>query len=381
MDLIRKTKCRNFINGITAMKNIILLFVFLSFANSLFSQEKYSNEFLSIGIGARALGMSNSVIASGNDAFSGYWNPAGLCNIEGDMQVGVMHAEYFAGIAKFDFGSIAKPIDGSSTLGFSIVRFGVDNIANTTELLDNDGNVDYDRITRFSATDYAFITSYARKLNIEGLSVGANFKVIHRKVGDFGKSWGFGLDVGARYIKKDWQFAAMARDITTTFNAWSYDLTEEIIETFTETNNEIPSSSIELTLPKLLLGAAHKFTIKEKFTLLTELDLDLTFDGRRNVVISGDPISIEPHFGFEAGYRNIVFLRGGIGNIQKVKETSTKEATTFQPNIGLGVKIKQFTLDYAMTDIGNMSDALYSHVFSLRFNVFKPSSGTGGSSI
>jgi hypothetical protein len=355
----------------TNKKFLFSLLAFTLLQSSVFSQAKYSNEFLSIGIGARALGMSNSVLASGNDVTSGYWNPAGLCDIKGDMQVGLMHAEYFAGIAKFDYAAIAKPLDASSTLGFSMVRFGVDDIPNTTELIDADGNIDYDRITRFSAADYAFITSYSRKLNIEGLSVGANFKVIHRKIGDFGKSWGFGLDAGVRYVKGDWHFAAMARDITTTFNAWSYDLTDEMIETFTATGNAIPSSSIELTLPKLLLGASRKFNFNDKFSLLTEVNFDLSFDGKRNVLISTNPVSIDPHLGIEAGYRDIVFLRAGLGNIQEVKETSTKNVTTFQPNIGLGINIKRITIDYAMTDIGNVSDALYSHVFSLRFLIFK----------
>ena len=355
----------------TNKKFLFSLLALTLLQSSVFSQAKYSNEFLSIGIGARALGMSNSVLASGNDVTSGYWNPAGLCDIKGDMQVGLMHAEYFAGIAKFDYAAIAKPLDASSTLGFSMVRFGVDDIPNTTELIDADGNIDYDRITRFSAADYAFITSYSRKLNIEGLSVGANFKVIHRKIGDFGKSWGFGLDAGVRYVKGDWHFAAMARDITTTFNAWSYDLTDEMIETFTATGNAIPSSSIELTLPKLLLGASRKFNFNDKFSLLTEVNLDLSFDGKRNVLISTNPVSIDPHLGIEAGYRDIVFLRAGLGNIQEVKETSTKNVTTFQPNIGLGINIKRITIDYAMTDIGNVSDALYSHVFSLRFLIFK----------
>ena len=144
-----------------------------------------------------------------------------------------------------------------------------------------------------------------------------------------------------------------------------------MIETFTASGNAIPSSSIELTLPKLLLGASRKFNFNDKFSLLTEVNLDLSFDGKRNVLISTNPVSIDPHLGIEAGYRDIVFLRAGLGNIQEVKETSTKNVTTFQPNIGLGININRITIDYAMTDIGNVSDALYSHVFSLRFLIFK----------
>ena len=155
---------------------------------------KYSNEFLAIGVGADALGVGNAVVAQTNSVTSGYWNPAGLTHVDKWLDAGLMHAEYFAGIAKYDYLGLAHSIDQKSTVGFSAIRFGVDDIPNTTQLIDNEGNIDYDRITTFTAADYAFLFSYARKLTIEGLSVGGNFKVIHRKVGDFAKSWGFGLD-------------------------------------------------------------------------------------------------------------------------------------------------------------------------------------------
>ena len=93
---------------------------------------KYSNEFLNIGVGARALGMSNSFIASADDVYAGYWNPAGLVDIEDEFQGAVMHSEYFAGIAKYDYIGIAKSIDDKSSVGFSVIRFGVDDIPNTT---------------------------------------------------------------------------------------------------------------------------------------------------------------------------------------------------------------------------------------------------------
>jgi hypothetical protein len=37
---------------------------------------KYSNEFLSIGIGADALGLASAVVAQTSSVNSGYWNPA-----------------------------------------------------------------------------------------------------------------------------------------------------------------------------------------------------------------------------------------------------------------------------------------------------------------
>jgi len=349
-------------------------FVFIALTQSVSAQlaPKYSNEFLSIGVGARALGMSNAYVGSVDDVTSGYWNPAGLLGIKSNYQVGLMHSEYFAGIAKYDYAAIAKPIDSSSAAGFSIIRFGVDNIPNTTELIDANGNVDYDRITTFSAADYAFIFSYARRMKVEGLRLGGNVKVIRRKVGDFGGAWGFGLDAALQYDYKKWKFAAMARDVTTTFNAWSYNLTEEVKNTFAITGNEIPDNSIELTLPKLIVGAARKWSFKDnKFSLLVAMDMDATFDGKRNVLIKSNAVSIDPHMGMELGYRNLVFLRAGIGNIQKTKDVQRSEITTFQPNIGVGVKLRALTIDYALTDIGDQSVALYSNVFSLKFDINK----------
>ena len=129
------------------MKNyylFLLLFINYSISGQI-NSPKYSNEFLNIGVGARSLAMSNSVITSTNSAMSGFWNPANLSRINNDIQVGLMHAEYFAGIAKYDFGSVAKKIDEKSGFGFSFLRFGVDNIPNTSELIDAQGNVNYDR--------------------------------------------------------------------------------------------------------------------------------------------------------------------------------------------------------------------------------------------
>jgi hypothetical protein len=345
---------------------------FIGFAT--FAQApKYSNEFLNIGVGARALGMSNSYITSVNDVTAGYWNPAGLLGIGNQHQVALMHSEYFAGIAKYDYGAFATRIDSSSVLGLSLIRFGVDDIPNTTELIDANGNVDYDRITTFSATDWGILVSYAKTLKIPNLRLGANVKIIRRKIGDFAGAWGFGLDAGAQYDYKKWKFAAMARDVTSTFNAWSFNLSEEMAQTFVATGNEIPENSVEITLPKLLLGTARKFDIgkNKKFGLLAELDADATFDGKRNVLIRSKAISLDPHIGLEGSYMNLVFLRAGIGNYQMYTDATGKKIKTFQPNIGVGVKIKNVYIDYALTDIGDQSVALYSNVFSLKVDINK----------
>lgn len=335
---------------------------------------KYSNEFLAIGVGADALGLGNAVAAQTGNVSSAYWNPAGLTDCNNWLEAGLMHSEYFAGIAKYDYLGLAHKIDEKSTVGFTAIRFAVDDIPNTTQLIDNNGNIDYDRVTTFTAADYAFLFSYARKLGVEGLSVGGNFKIIYRKIGDFAKSWGFGLDAGAKYeLESGWKFGAVLRDVTSTFNAWIFNLNDETREVFLNTGNALPENGLELTLPRLILGGYKKFDLGKKgIYLAPELDFDITTDGKRNTIIKTNFISIDPHFGIQFGFKEYVSVRSGLSNIQYASDMDGRKSLNVQPNIGIGLNLKSVYLDYAFTDIGDASVALYSHVISLRLKLDQP---------
>lgn len=347
-----------------------LLFIFvLLVALGVYSQApKYSNEFLAIGVGARSLGMANAQTGISNDVTSAYWNPAGLANQSTDMQIGLMHNEYFAGIAKYDYGGFSMRLDTAATIGISIIRMGIDDIPNTINLYDNQGNINYNRITKFSAADYAVMFSYARKSKVKGLSYGANVKLIFRQIGSFAKAYGFGLDVGVQYRTGKWLFGAMARDITSTFNAWTFEVSDEMKDVFAATGNEIPENSLEVTLPRLNLGAGRDFRISDSFSALVAIDLDMTFDGKRNTLIKTDVFSIDPKLGVEFGFKDIVYIRGGIRNIQEETDFGDKSSITVEPNFGVGVRIKKMiSIDYALTNIGD--SYFYSNVFSLRIDL------------
>lgn len=337
-----------------------------------FSQApKYSNEFLSIGVGARALGMSNAFVALADDATAGYWNPAGLTRLNTSLQLSLMHTQYFAGIARYDYGSLAFRSSGNHYFGVSLIRFGIDDIPDTSELIDAEGNINYDRIRSFSASDNAFLVSYARRLPAnENLRLGINAKIIRRTAGNFAGAWGFGLDAGLQYQHNAFTFAAMARDITSTFNAWNYQLDDRMREIFTLTGNEIPQNSLEVTLPRLILAAARHVSITQDLNLLASLDLIITSDGKRNVLLRGDPFSLEPNLGLELGFRNMIFLRAGAGNIQQYSKNNNQKKYSLQTNMGLGVVLgERLSIDYALTDVGDNSVALYSNVFSLKLNI------------
>ena len=349
----------------------VLKFIFLflvPFTTVSQTARKYSNEFLNIGVDASALGMSNAVLLASNDVNSGYWNPAGLVHLE-DHEIAIMHSSYFANIANYNYIAYAMPLDEDTTVGLSLIRFGVDDILDTTKLIDQQGAVNYDRINLFSAADYALTFSFAKKLPITGLNYGVNAKVIRRIIGDFASSWGFGLDVGIQFESNDWKFGLMARDITTTFNAWAIDADrlQDIKDAIPGQNQEEPEAT-ELTLPKLQLGMSKLFTFNYDYTLRTEIDLICRFE-ENNDIISSSLVSINPALGLEFGYTDLVFFRAGIGNFQNELQLDNSSPLTFQPNFGVGFKYNGICLDYAFTDIGDQSAALYSNVFSLKIDL------------
>ena len=352
------------------MKNKLLA-ILLFLSHMIFSQNssKYSNEFLNIGVDARSIGMGNAVVSSINDVNSTYWNPAGLLNIERD-EISLMHSSYFANIANYNYISYAKKIDKESAIGFSLIRFGVDDIMDTTQLIDNQGNIDFNRIELFSAADYAFLFSYAKKNNLLNIDYGFNVKVIRRIIGDFANSWGFGFDFGIQHKNQNgWKFGLMARDITTTYNNWSFDNEKlnDIQNAIEGQNQEIPEKS-EISIPKLQLGISKEVTLNNDYSLLAAMDLFILFE-ETNDIISSEIASINPALGFEFGYIDLVYLRLGVGNFQNETQFDSTSKLSFQPNFGIGFNMNNIEINYAFTDIGNQSTALYSNIFSLKFNL------------
>ncbi len=371
------------------MKKIIIIIFIFSLGSSYGQAIRgFSNEFLNIGVDAAAFGMGNAVSATTNDVNSIYWNPAGLVEIN-DYQGALMHAEYFQGIAKYDYAAFAKPIDSHSAFAIAVIRFGVDDILNTTNLI-VDGTIDFNRVSLFSAADWAVNVAYARKLKNKHFNFGVNAKVVRRKIGDFASSIGFGFDAGLQYKKNSWQFGLMLRDVTTTFNAWSFDDDQlnTIIAIYDDLNAAIlndgdPNNDgeiiptvvpekIEITKPKLQLGVARRFALSRDFGLLTALDLNMRFT-QTNDIISSSFVSISPSLGFQVDYTDLVYLRGGINNLQNQTNFDASQSLTLEPNFGVGFKYNGIQIDYALTNIGGASGTLFSNVFSIKadFSFFR----------
>jgi len=369
-------------SNMTYSRICVLAVVCLLVSNASAQFRKYSNEFLNIGAGARGLGMGGAQVASVADATAGYWNPAGLTEIKEYPVASLMHAEYFAGIGKYDYASIAMPLDDPTvvtrSLGFSLIRFAVDDIPNTLFLVEPDGSVNYNNIRSFSSADYALLVSYGQVIFSDEnrtFSFGANAKVVHRSVGSFAKAWGLGIDAWLQYRTSRFNVGLMAKDVTTTFNAWNFSFTDKEKEVLYLTNNDIPVKSTELTAPRLVLGASYFAELSENLGLNAELNMDLSFDGKRNVLFSSSTVNMDPRAGVELEYKKQLFGRLGVYNFQQgMKDgdsTNLKKVWIYQPGLGVGFKLKNVEIDYAFTNLANQSNPLYTHIFSLKFNLVR----------
>lgn len=366
------------------VKGCVVLFVTaILTATSADAQRRiYVNEYLNIGVGARGLAMAGAVSSSTDDVTASYWNPAGLMRIKEDYQVGLMHAEYFAGNAKYDYGAVAIPLKRKNrALAISGMRFAIDDIPNTIDYVQPDGSFDESKLKSLTAGDYAFLVSYAQGLkwlSKKGFStaIGANVKVIYRHLGSLASAWGGGVDVGLQSSGKGWQFGIMLKDITTTYTSWNFNLSEKDKQVFGETGNEIPIRSYEVMNPRINVGIARSLLKPGKaIGLMVEVDADITTDGRRNTLVASNDFSLDAHAGLEGNYKNVIFLRGGIGNIQRVLDdrdtTNNEKYTLFQPAVGLGLKLGSLMVDYAYTSLQTQSSPLYSHIISLRLDLKK----------
>ncbi|MFN8276909.1 MAG: hypothetical protein U0T84_05465 [Chitinophagales bacterium] len=336
---------------------------------------KYSNEFMDIGADAKGLSLGNAQSAFRDDAFAGYFNPAGLAQINNTFQVGLTHAEWFAGIGKFDVVAAAVPFDEKKrVIGFTFQRFGVDDIPNTLFLYGPDGTPDYSKITSFSTADYSFNIHYAQKFPIKGLTAGGSVKIIYRQVGKFAHAYGFGIDLGLQYRWKGLRTGLSLRDITSTFTSWSFNFTDAEKAVLVATGNELPKNSTELRTPLINLGIGYEINVKNKFFIRPEVDFIFSTDGKRNMLVAGKPISMDIAAGLELDLFRIGYIRAGINNIQRYYAEDGKQHYAVAPSVGAGVRIKVVQIDYALANLTAIKDAsrnngLYSHVVSLRLDI------------
>jgi len=336
-------------------KSVLLFSALLLIGTSLQAQTKiakYAGEFMALGVGGRALGMGGAFVGIANDVTTGYYNPAGLANIN-YPQIALMHAEQFGNLVNYDYGSVAIPFKEDMSFGVSAMRLGIDGIPDTRYArIDTDGNgiiddndqlrLDYNLITEFSNQDWAFYLTFAKR-QTDDFFWGVNAKIIKRDLAE-GSATGIGFDVGAYYIPmENLSVGANLQDATTTLISWSTGINE-------------------LVSPTLKLGAAYKLTEFLGGYIMPALDFDVRFENRQfasNFNIG--PVSFDMHAGLEYTYQNLIYVRGGYNDVK-------------QFTVGAGIKLPKLNIDYSFarfseSEIERLDD---SHRISIMLTLEEP---------
>jgi len=273
---------------------------------------KYAGEFLSLGVGARAMGMGGAYVAVSRDASAMYWNPSGLAGIP-RRQLMVMHAESFGGLVIQDYAGLTWPLQSSaSALGLGLFRLAVDDIPYTKW----DSQSGRPRVIKqVSDAEYALFFSYARR-TADRWRLGGSAKLIYKKVGD-DAAFGLGADAGLQYHAKSWlHLGARLSDLTTTPVAWN-------------------SGQKDYILPMLTLGTAGVLPLPPlRGEIRLAVDVETRFEGRDAAAwASAGRISLDPRTGLEYWYRETLSVRAG-----------------WQPerfSAGASLRIGSWGLDYA----------------------------------
>ena len=140
--------------------------------------------FLKLGVGARAVGMGEAFVATGDDATALYWNPAGIVELRG-THLALMHNEWFQDI-RFEYLGAAWG-RGSHALGLSLAFNTVGEIERRVMASDQP-------LDTFSSHDMALAMSYARKIG-PSWNLGLSLKALYEKI-YLDDAWGWALDMG-----------------------------------------------------------------------------------------------------------------------------------------------------------------------------------------
>jgi len=349
-----------------SVRFFLMMLVTLAGADDALGQRvaKYGADFLAGGVGARALGMGGAFISVADDVYAGFWNPAGLPEVDA-REVSYMHAERFSGIVSFDYTGFAVPFSDRSVLGVSLIRSGVNDIKNTLDAWDAERDQPIpdpeSAITTFSAADYALLVAYGKRVT-KAFSFGVTSKIIRRNIGAFATAWGYSMDIGVRYRTPSWHLGATVQDVTTMLQSWSVD-TDRLAAIQDVFGDDLPEGGTELVLPVLRLGASRLMDVRPGLLRLA-MDMDLSFDGATSYTLSLGSMAMHPRLGAELVVADRVAFRAGFNRIQFVDG----EGIDLTPSVGTGFRWGRAALDYGFGDFaGLVSDLGYSHRISAQY--------------
>ncbi|HDM42764.1 MAG TPA: PorV/PorQ family protein [Firmicutes bacterium] len=293
---------------------------------------------LKIGIGARAVALSDSVVALVDDSTATYWNPAGLAYV-GGTDVTFTDIEWLADIRVMN-GTFARKF-GFGTIGALFTLVNIGEIERTTpENPEGDG-------TTFKCQDMIISGSYARWL-IPKFAFGGTVKYVREKIDTYTAS-GFGFDVGLIY-ETGFKTLKMGIAITNFGPDANFDGTYVELQ---RDKSTLEKKFKEFSMPvSVRLGIAYTFfEDNPTHTLIVSADALHPNDGQEKVSV-----------GAEYWIKDMLALRGGW--FREVGELRDYNVRSY--SFGAGVKISKIRVDYAYSDYSEL-DKVHRFTFGSAF--------------
>ncbi len=261
-------------------------------------------QFLKIGRGARAVGMGGAFTGLADDENGLYWNPAGLAQVKGKIAI-FSYNNYPTDIQSGFLGYLS-PYGEGDVLGISLLYMDYGEM----DRMDEEGV----KRGTFVASDMALSVSYARPFR-DRLFLGINGKIVYEKIGDYGSSDGYAIDLGGLY-----RFASGK----TRFGLMVQNLGFQRSGLTSEHKDPLPTT--------LRLGFSHRL---KGLPLLVDLDLAKPLDNDPYFSLGAELYSLKP-----------LILRFGY-NHQKRRDDKSSGDNLAGCSWGMGMGWKRLKFDYA----------------------------------
>lgn len=291
-------------------------------------------QFLKIGVGSRYQAMAEASVATANDVYAMYWNPAGLVEIERSA-VAFTNVNWILDI-NLNYVGFAKAFEDIGTFGVAatVLSMGDQEITNFDH---QDGTG-----TSYNAHSYAISLSYARQLTAK-FAFGGTVKYVGESIHQE-RAQGFGFDFGTllytgfRSLRLGMSISNMGPELEFTgpdLNV-SYD-PQEGQGSNPDLGASLNTSPYDMPL-MFRVGLAYDLVMGPKANLLLSTELKHPSDNVEQAA-----------FGAELGYDDHFFLRGGY--------KLNYEEESFTVGGGLKATVNESTnllIDYAWQDFGRL---------------------------
>ncbi len=296
-------------------------------------------QFLKIGVGSRYQGLGEASVAIVDDAYSLYWNPAGLAYIEG-TNITFTNVNWVTDVT-LNYVGIGTRVEDFGTIGFSAALMSMGDMEVTT-VDEPDGTGE-----KFTSSSFALTAGYARFLTTR-LSFGASIKYIYEKIyretaGGLAFDFGTQLHTGFKSLRIGMNISNLGPEM---------EFSGPDLSTSWDTPGGSANGSIAVDAYDLPLT----FRLGMAFDLLDNMDNRWTVSVEAKHPNDNDQ---QASLGTEYCFQQRYFLRGGY------KVNYDEQGLTLGGGLRAPVGVeKDLVIDYAWSDFGRLESV---HRFSVGF--------------